>query len=70
MICTLTYTELIEHLRLVPLSKENKRLLYLFEDQYNNPMHWVKGRPNAILRANKGLLVKLYQEHYDTNNNN
>lgn len=70
MICTLTYTELIEKLRLVPLSAENKRLVDQFEQQLNNKIHWVKGRPNAVLRANKGLLVKLYQEHYDTNNNN
>jgi hypothetical protein len=67
MICTLTYMELIEHLRLVPNSAEVKRLLYLFEDQLNNPMHWVKGRPNAVLRANKGILVKLYQESLKIN---
>lgn len=53
--------ELIEKLRLVPLSAENKRLLNTFEEQLKNPIHWVKGRPNAVLRANKGILVKLYQ---------
>lgn len=59
--------ELIKYLRLVPLSKENKRLVDQFEEQLSNPMHWVKGRPNAVLRANKGLLVKLYQQSLKIN---